>query len=274
MSSGFDPYHKWLGIPPQEQPPHHDRLLGVALFEVDTDVIDAAANQRMSYLQAMAAGEHVRHSQRLLNEIAAARRCLLNPQTRAEYDTRLQRDEVVNPPLESGLSSLVAVDTRSAPSRPAAAPRRRPSTGKPAAETTAVPETEPAAAGRLTPARLATIISISAVTLTIALVLIFRSPADSAIFRVVWKINERQGACLLMDQSILIDDTHPPKPAETLVFRVPVGQHVFHFERDGCRAIKVSLQVRTTGIARDHTQLEAAINVRQSFNREHTDDAT
>ena len=30
----FDPYHKWLGISPKDQPPHHYRLLGIDLFEV------------------------------------------------------------------------------------------------------------------------------------------------------------------------------------------------------------------------------------------------
>ena len=29
MKQSFDPYHKWLGIPPEDQPPHHYRLLGV-----------------------------------------------------------------------------------------------------------------------------------------------------------------------------------------------------------------------------------------------------
>ena len=56
MNAEFDPYHKWLGIPASEQPAHHYRLLGVALFEQDLDVIDAAANQRMAYLQDMASG--------------------------------------------------------------------------------------------------------------------------------------------------------------------------------------------------------------------------
>ena len=32
----FNAYHKWLGIPPEEQPPNHYRLLGIALFEKDT----------------------------------------------------------------------------------------------------------------------------------------------------------------------------------------------------------------------------------------------
>ena len=33
MSAPFDPYYRWLGIPPGEQPPNHYRLLGVQLFE-------------------------------------------------------------------------------------------------------------------------------------------------------------------------------------------------------------------------------------------------
>ena len=39
----IDRYHKWLGIPPHEQPANHYRLLGIALFESDADVIEAAA---------------------------------------------------------------------------------------------------------------------------------------------------------------------------------------------------------------------------------------
>ncbi len=36
----FAPYHKWLGIPPADQPANHYRLLGLNLFESDPDVID------------------------------------------------------------------------------------------------------------------------------------------------------------------------------------------------------------------------------------------
>ena len=28
MSDHFDPYYTWLGIPPEEQPPDHYRLIG------------------------------------------------------------------------------------------------------------------------------------------------------------------------------------------------------------------------------------------------------
>ena len=41
--NAFDPYHKWLAIPPEEQPPNHYRLLGFPQFEFDADVIEGAA---------------------------------------------------------------------------------------------------------------------------------------------------------------------------------------------------------------------------------------
>ena len=89
----FDPYHKWLGIASEDQPPNHYRLLGVALFESDPEVIDAAANRQMAYLQQRATGQYAALSQKLLNEIAAARLCLLDPQKKAEYDAGLRQDQ-------------------------------------------------------------------------------------------------------------------------------------------------------------------------------------
>jgi tetratricopeptide (TPR) repeat protein len=87
----FDPYHKWLGIPSSEQPPNHYRLLGISLFESDPDVIDAAANRQMSYIQGFANSEHGALSQRILNELAEARLCLLDTQRKGEYDEALRR---------------------------------------------------------------------------------------------------------------------------------------------------------------------------------------
>src|SRR5687768_15986756 len=91
MSEAFDPYYKWLGIPAQEQPPNHYRLLTTRLFEDDPQVIEAAADRQMVYLRTFQTGQHVRHAQKLLNEIAQARICLLNPGRKAEYDAALQR---------------------------------------------------------------------------------------------------------------------------------------------------------------------------------------
>ena len=78
MSDSFDPYYTWLGIPPDEQPPDHYRLLGLRRFEDNTDVISNAADARMGFLRTFQTGARAAHSQRLLNELAAAKICLLN----------------------------------------------------------------------------------------------------------------------------------------------------------------------------------------------------
>jgi len=88
--STFDPYHKWLGIPAAEQPPHHYRLLSIALFESDLEVIEAAADRQMSYIRQCATGPHVKESQRILNELSTARVCLLNPAKKETYDRELK----------------------------------------------------------------------------------------------------------------------------------------------------------------------------------------
>ena len=51
MAEQFNPYHKWLGIPLEEQPPNYYRLLAIRPFEDDPDVIEAAADQRMSHVR-------------------------------------------------------------------------------------------------------------------------------------------------------------------------------------------------------------------------------
>ena len=88
--TAFDPYHKWLGIPPEEQPPNHYRLLGIRLFETDRDVISHAADQRMIHLRSFQAGKNARFSQEILNALATARICLLRADKKAEYDAELR----------------------------------------------------------------------------------------------------------------------------------------------------------------------------------------
>lgn len=90
MPEDFDPYRKWLGIPPAEQPADHYRLLGVGRFEDDADTIDSAADRQMAHVRTFQAGPHSALSQQLLNEIAAARVCLLDSAKKAEYDARLR----------------------------------------------------------------------------------------------------------------------------------------------------------------------------------------
>lgn len=91
MPAEFDPYYTWLGIPPEEQPPHHYRLLGIRALEADRDVITHAMDQRMAHLRTLQSGKHSADSQRLLNEVSAAAVVLLDPAQKAAYDAALQQ---------------------------------------------------------------------------------------------------------------------------------------------------------------------------------------
>ncbi len=90
MSDRFDPYYKWLGIPPERQPPSHYELLGIREYESDPDVICSAADRQMTYLRTFQSGKNSKASQRLLNEVAAARICLVDAEKRAAYDVQLR----------------------------------------------------------------------------------------------------------------------------------------------------------------------------------------
>lgn len=90
MSEPFDPYRKWLGIPSKDQPPNHYRLLGIATFETDPDVIDNAATRQMAHIRTFKNSKHAALSQRILTELAAARLCLLTPEQKQTYDTWLR----------------------------------------------------------------------------------------------------------------------------------------------------------------------------------------
>lgn len=113
MAGDFDPYHKWLGIPPQERPLHHYRLLSLGLFEDNADVIQNAADRQMAHVRTFQGGPHSALSQKLLNELAAARVCLLDTRRRAEYDAELR----------AALAPPIAVPPAPTPPVAAAAPR-------------------------------------------------------------------------------------------------------------------------------------------------------
>jgi hypothetical protein len=139
-----------LGIPPRDQPPHHYRLLGIELYEGDPEVIEAAAERHSTYLQAVASGPQVAESQRLLNEISAARRCLLTAAQKSAYDAKLREKlaaaetpsstNVTPPPVSAkspspaeaklpqfdiGEPATRAAATKPKPAKPAATPSNR-----------------------------------------------------------------------------------------------------------------------------------------------------
>jgi len=90
MSEAFDPYHRWLGIPPKDQPPHHYRLLGIDLFENDHEVIRDATERQMAHVRRYQLGQHSEISQKILNELAAAKSCLIDRDKKASYDAALK----------------------------------------------------------------------------------------------------------------------------------------------------------------------------------------
>lgn len=88
----YDAYHLWLGIPPDEQPPSHYRLLGVRLFEQNVEVIRNAADRQRAHVKRLGINQYEKRGQDLLNEIEAAKICLLKPDKRKVYDERLQAE--------------------------------------------------------------------------------------------------------------------------------------------------------------------------------------
>lgn len=87
----YDVYHLWLGIPPEEQPPHHYRLLGLRLFEENVEVIRNAADRQRTHVKRLGINQFQEIGQNLLNEIEVAKICLLRPEKRAAYDADLQK---------------------------------------------------------------------------------------------------------------------------------------------------------------------------------------
>ena len=119
----FDPYLEWLGIEPHEHPIEHYRLLGVARFESEPVTINAAADERMRHVRSFQTGPRGKLTQQLLNELAAAKLCLLNGEARARYDAALQPVEPqaavdydpLPPPVVVGGQTAVAAEPTAPP---------------------------------------------------------------------------------------------------------------------------------------------------------------
>ena len=102
MAEQFDPYLHWLGIRDPQRPPNYYRLLGIELFESDPEVISNAADRQMAHVRTFQTGKHSALSQKILNELAAAKICLLNAEKKAQYDAQLLAQQAAQqymPPL-------------------------------------------------------------------------------------------------------------------------------------------------------------------------------
>ncbi|MEQ8785487.1 MAG: LamG domain-containing protein [Pirellulaceae bacterium] len=119
MADAFNAYHVWLGIPPKDQPPHHYRLLGLELFEDELGVIENAADRQMGHVRRHQSGRHSALSQQILNEISAARVCLLSAERKQAYDAELRAKLAPSPPpVPVGIPVAAAIPTASSPTAP------------------------------------------------------------------------------------------------------------------------------------------------------------
>jgi len=87
----FDPYHKWLSIPKDKRPPTHYQLLGISPSEEDSQAIEAAAKRQSDLVRQFKQSEHADAVGMILYEIEEARLCLLNPESRRQYDSKLNQ---------------------------------------------------------------------------------------------------------------------------------------------------------------------------------------
>ena len=84
-------YHEWLGIPLKNEPPNYYEILGIPLFETNTNVISNGAARRISFLQTMVAGEFAELAQEIQKEAAQAKLCLMRESSRTVYQHQLMQ---------------------------------------------------------------------------------------------------------------------------------------------------------------------------------------
>ncbi len=86
----FDPHHRWLGIPPHEQPATLYRLLGISDFESDQEVITEASYRQIGHIKQYSSGPHRDAANRILNELSQAQVTLLDLKKKTQYDISIQ----------------------------------------------------------------------------------------------------------------------------------------------------------------------------------------
>ncbi|MCA9179467.1 MAG: hypothetical protein KDB14_33660 [Planctomycetales bacterium] len=86
-----DPYHLWLGITPDEQPPNFYQLLGISVGESDPHVIRHAADRQIASVRNLAP-QAPAVALVLIRQLESARFTLLNTGLRAAYDRHLSGD--------------------------------------------------------------------------------------------------------------------------------------------------------------------------------------
>jgi hypothetical protein len=89
VAKAFDPYRDWLGLDGPSGAINHYRLLGLKLFEADPQKIAAAADATIGRIKKVQTASHQPEQQQLLSRLVAARRQLLDAESRARYNATL-----------------------------------------------------------------------------------------------------------------------------------------------------------------------------------------
>jgi hypothetical protein len=91
VAESFSPYQEWLGLAADVVRPSYYQLLGLADGETDLEKIAVAGDRAATRVRSHRPGPHARLWSELLDEIFAAKSCLLDPASKSEYDLRLAR---------------------------------------------------------------------------------------------------------------------------------------------------------------------------------------
>lgn len=89
MAEKFNPYRAWLELDVADRPRSHYELFGLQPGESDPQRIAAAADQAMAKVRRARPGPHAAQWGRLLDQLEAAKTCLLDPASKAAYDASL-----------------------------------------------------------------------------------------------------------------------------------------------------------------------------------------
>ena len=117
MPEPFNAYHQWLSLPADETNPTYYQILGLAEFESDAAKITQAGDRAITRVRGFRPGQHAKEWSRLLDEINAAKSCLLDTAVKAEYDRCLRsgRDGKADQPASRKTSLPIAKSTERAP---------------------------------------------------------------------------------------------------------------------------------------------------------------
>ncbi|MGO8745177.1 MAG: hypothetical protein ACLQNE_04230 [Thermoguttaceae bacterium] len=107
MQTTSNPYCEWLGFEENSHPGNHYELLRIDPDQRDAEVIARAADALTARIRRIRPGARVEQWQQLLDAVARAKSCLLDPAARSAYDAALRSSSA--PAVPSGFPSGMAL---------------------------------------------------------------------------------------------------------------------------------------------------------------------